>query len=149
MTIQTSIAALQTLHAAVTGVTAAPTAYPSSLDTAGLPCILVLPTEGTVDLESFAAKKRGDDIYRVYVYVAPVSQGAGTNEGVQLAIDLMQRLRDLYVTAANVALTSGTYQATLKVSSGDPVRHSPIGTLDFGGVAYRGFTFDVGVMEKW
>jgi hypothetical protein len=149
MTVLSTIAALQDLHAGVEGVTSAPTEYPSSLQSAMLPCVLVLPGEGTIDLESIAAKKRADTIYRVYVYVAAVAEGTPVNEGVQTAILLMDRLRDLYLTPANIALTTGTYQAVIKTASDTPIRHSGIGVLSFGEKSYRGFTFDVGIREKW
>ncbi len=149
MTIQATIAALQAVHAEVAGVVSAPTVYPSSLDTAMLPCILTIPGEGTIDLETINAKKRADTTYRVFVYVAPVAQGAGVDEGVQDAIDLMQALRDAYLTETAIALIRGVAQSTLKTSRENPIRHTGIGVITFGETAYRGFTYDVGVMEKW
>lgn len=149
MTILTTITAMQTLHATVDGVTTAPTVYPSSLNTPDLPCVLTLPAEGTIDLEAIAARKRHDGIYRVFVYVAPIAQGTPVDEGTQTAILLMQALIDAYVTAANIVLTNTPSQATLKTSKDNPIRHSALGVITFGEIAYRGFTFDVGVMEKW
>lgn len=149
MTVLSTITALQALHADVDGVTSAPTAYPSSLDTSMLPCVLTLPGDGTLDLEAIGARKRSDLVYKVFVYVAPVAQGAGVDEGTQSCILLMQALMDAYVTAANIQLTTTPAQAILKTSRDSPIRHSGIGTISFGGVDFRGFTFDVGVMEKW
>lgn len=149
MSILTTIAALQALHAAVDGVQSAPTAYPAKLNSADMPMVLVLPAEGTADLEAIGARKRHDGIYRVYVYIAPLTEGTPVNEGVQRAILLMQEFLDMYLDSTNVQLTSSPSQAIIRAGRDTPIRHSAIATLQFGGNDYRGFTFDVTVMEKW
>lgn len=149
MSVLTTIAALQALHASVDGVTTAPTEYPSALNTADMPIVLVLPAEGTADLEAIGARKRHDGIYRAFVYIAPIAQGTPVNEGMQTGILLLQALLDLYLDATNVQLTSSPSQAIIRAGAASPIRHSPIATLPFGELAYRGFTVDIGVMEKW
>lgn len=149
MSILTTITALQALHADVDGVQSAPTAYPGKLNSADLPMVLVLPAEGTADLEAIGARKRHDGIYRVYVYIAPLTEGTPVNEGMQTAIILLQALLDMYLDSTNVQLTSSPSQAIIRAGRDNPVRHSAIATLSFGEISYRGFTFDVSVMEKW
>lgn len=149
MTILTTITALQTLHATVAGVTTAPTVYPGKLNSADLPMILVLPADGTADLEAIGARKRHDGIYRAYVYVAPLTEGVPVDEGVQTCILLLQALLDMYLNSTNVQLTTSPSQAIIRASTTTPIRHSPIATLPFGGTDYRGFTVDISVMEKW
>lgn len=146
------ITRLQALHATVAGVRSAPAPaqYPASLNVPDLTTILTLPTEGTWNLESMDGLRRADTPYRVYVYVAPVSQGAGIAEGTVAALELFDALRALYLDPANLSLiNAGGVQATLRTSTSTPIRHSGVGVLTFGELAYRGFTLDIGVMEKW
>jgi hypothetical protein len=81
--------------------------------------------------------------------VAPLTEGTPVNEGMQTAIVLMQSLLEMYLDSTNVQLTSSPSQAIIRAGRDTPVRHSQIATLTFGGTDYRGFTFDVSVMEKW
>lgn len=147
MTMMTTIAALQAVNRTV-GVNA-PDKYPASLNSADLPMALTLPADGTLDLEAIQARKRRDTTYRVFMYVAPVTEGSGVDEGTQRSIELLDALGDAYVTAANIQLTTSPSQAIIQTSRETRIRHSPIGIVTFAGVAYRGFTFDVNVMEKW
>lgn len=152
MTTLAVITRLQELHRTVAGVVSAPAPadYPSALQTAHLPTILTLPAEGTWNLEGIGTLNRADTPYRVYLYVSPVAQGAGVAEGMVAALEIFDALRALYLDPDTLQLiTSGGVQATLKTSTSSPIRHSGLGVLTFGETAYRGFTVDLGVMEKW
>lgn len=150
MSITTTIAALQTLHAAISGITSAPTAYPASLPTASLPLALVWLGEGDWQRNTASAPLAHWQTYRVLVYVDAVGQGQGVDEVRQTLHTLYQRFGEAYMNTNNVILTSGTYSASLLTGAGD-VRSMGDQTLIYppgpGGTQYYGFEFDIRVKE--
>jgi len=99
------ISALQTINAAITGVTTAPTAMPGTLTNADLPCCLVYPGPGEHAPESMAhlATRRQ---WLMRLYIKNIRQGAGVDEGYQAALPFLERFRDEYADQIHTAQAS-------------------------------------------
>lgn len=131
------ISALQTRHAALSGVTSAPTALPASLKSVELPCALVFLGDGT---HSF--KRMGDtNVDRTYIvrcYVSPVAQGQGPDDGYQAVISLIDVFTASYDGDRNVGTTARI---------GVPYRDSGHMIQAFSGVDYHTFEFMLPIRE--
>ena len=145
MTISTTVAAFQTLHATITGVASAPTAMPQSLTTARLPLVFTWP--GPTSLGGWkpsAGWYIHSRIYIVRCYIKPISQGSGFDDGYQTALDLLQRFGEAYV--ANQNLNGAVAHLGPDINDGG-VR----GDLQWvagSDVYYTGFEFRIEVAEK-
>lgn len=143
MSITTMISALQTVHKTITGVTSAPTAMPSNLNTAVQPIVLVWPGEATWAPQALGYDRQ-DRTYEVRCYVQPVGQDkAGPENGYAACITLLQRFGEKYLddlTLGGVAdhIASMTDSGVL---GGGP-------EMTFAGVAYWGFVFRLTIVEK-
>lgn len=134
------ITALQTRHAAITGVTNAPTVMPASLNAADLPLVLVFPAASIVqDLEPHTFIHNRGRSYVVRVYVKPLAQGRGIDEGFQDALTLLPLFDEGY-RASNVL--SGL-TATLSSYSDTGIQPQT-----FGEVSYHGFAFTLQISES-
>ena len=157
MTIATTIAALQTMHASISGVANAPTIYPGSLNTADLPMVIVWPGPAEASLAGLGynvVQRR----YRVACYVDAIEQGLGINESWQAAITLLQRFHDEYLDSTNNPLVTGTYQSWIRNKEGESpvldgglevVAYPPPATGQEGYPHYYGFQIEVMVKEEW
>ena len=96
MTVAATVTAIQTVNAAVTGMTSAPTAMPSQLTTAVLPLAITIPgpAEWQNNSDGWGFQFRS---YYVRVYVKPVSQDIVADGGFQDAMTLIQRFGDAYI----------------------------------------------------
>jgi hypothetical protein len=141
MSIKTQIAALQALHRTVSGIKTASTSYPSQLTSAALPLVLVVPNRGIWQQVTIGDLRRQDRTYRVQVFVAPVA--TANDKAVQDAIDLLQAFGDLYLGA--ITLDSSNEQVTLE----GPITDTGLVELQWGGIAYHGFEFQVSGFAKW
>ena len=126
-------------------------AYPLKADTADLPLILTLPSEGTFHHKGVGgALKRQDRTYRVIVFVEPLGQSVFPTRAIAAAT-LLQSLIDLFLMPSSVALADPpTYQVTIEEGAGNP--HSDTGivpSLEIGGAAHHGFEIRLRVRELW
>jgi len=139
MSVSTVITALQTEWATLSGVTKAPTAMPASLNTADLPMALSFPGPGQWNLHSLTLKRQERN-YVVKVYLAPVAQGQGVDEGFQDTVTLMQ-------TFGAAALDWPTWKSTSfeNITSITDNGHE---ILSFAELNYHGFTLTLTVVEK-
>jgi hypothetical protein len=138
MSISTVIAALQSKHRGITGIASAPTAMPASINTAAMPIVLCWPGPATWDGISFDASQQ-TRTYIVRVYVQPVGQGQGVDEGYQDILPLLQAFGAAYM--ADPYLSNTVFVI-------DSVSDAGLdGTLMFAGVEYRGFEFRINVVE--
>ncbi len=141
MTIATTIAALQTLHAAVAGIESAPTEYPAVIDTAELPLVLVWP--GPAQWAQHTAGlglQRQERTYLVRVFVQPTAQGEGTDEGLQRAIPILQAMGTAYLE--DITLNGAVDQIRNGFADGG------LDNLIYGAQSYRGFEFTLQIVEK-
>jgi hypothetical protein len=141
MTPSQIVAALQTLHAGISGIASAPTDYPGALNAAELPCVLVFPGEAT-HICARIGNARTNREYRVHVFCAPVVQGKDA-AGMQSVLDLLPRFVAAYFGART--LVSGSDQAFLDSS----FRDSGHAVLEYAGVMYHGFTFSLNISEVY
>jgi hypothetical protein len=157
MTITTTQAAMQTLNRSITGVKTAPAEYPSGeLPTAHLPMAITWPSDSATSNAAmgFNVSQR---YYSVNVYVMPVQQGRGTDEGWALAMTLLQRFVDAYLDSDNILLVTGTYQASVRTGTDQPISDNGIEVLAYpppatgieGWPHYFGFQLRVLVKETW
>lgn len=139
MSIASVITALQAKHVGLSGVKTAPTAVPSSLNTAQLPIVIVLPGPAAWSNQAIGLT-RNDRTYNVRVYVAPIAQGQGIDQGYQATIALMQTLGAAYVDWPNWH-GSNFEQMTAIADDGHQV-------LSYAGIDYHGATFRLNITEK-
>lgn len=147
MTVAATIEALQALHADVTGVTSAPTAYPPSLESAALPCVLVYAGPGRTRWDDHGGSmKRRERVYLCRWYVASVALGAGADEGMQAAITMLDRAIALYEDTDD--LSTGA-QIHLSDEDALTIRDSGVvNNLVYGEAGpFRGFEVQISIWE--
>lgn len=137
MSVTTVIAALQTRHAAISGVTSAPTALPGSLNATALPLVLVVPGPGRHDTKRVGDTAHTRD-YEVRVYVAPVAQGRTIDTGFQAACTLLD---------AFVADYGSTFQVGTVGKLAKNYADNGIVTLTWGEATYHGLVFTLPILE--
>jgi hypothetical protein len=141
MSITTTIAALQALHATVAGVQSAPIKKPGSLATAKLPCVLTYASNGRWTHEARDMRQH-TRIYLVRVFVEPIAQS--TQDRIeQQEIALIEAFAALYLD-------------TTELATGAEIVYAPEGITDTGAgltlltylnEQYEGFEFRVQVWE--
>lgn len=146
-----AIDALQALHRTVAGVQTAPAlaTYPTVIDTAMLPCLIVWPTQGQWYVKG-GAERQMLRTFSVIAYVEPLGQNTAPTRAVQ-AIDLLQRLINTYTDVANIPL-AGPPPYQLTIESAPERQHSDGGLqsdLAFGGRAFHGFVVSLNVRAVW
>lgn len=154
--LQSTIDAMQALHAGVTGVVNAPAlaAYPTVIDTAACPYILTWPAAATWQQKGGAGSPRRQDRTILIVgYVQPIAQSDIPSRASE-AVLLVQRIGDLWLDPANVALHNPTpvepWQATIETGGAQPFSDEGIvSNLQFRGVPWVGFQFSVRVRLLW
>lgn len=133
------VTGMQAFHAAITGVTTAPSAMPSQINPASFPLVVTIPGEGVWNEHAVGLQRQERDMV-VRCFVAPIQTGAGVDEGFQECLTLMQAFGTAY-------LTDQTLGGVVEVIS--ELRDNGLdGRLDWGGVLYRGFEFHVRVINK-
>lgn len=142
----TTIAALQTLHAAVSGVTSAPAAYPPSLEASELPCVLVYAGPGLTRWDSHGGDlKRRERTYVCRWYVRHLVSGMGIDEGMQDTLTLLEAAVALYEETDD--LTNGA-QIHLSDADNQAIRDSGVRSdFQYGTETYRGFEVQISVWE--
>ena len=152
MSVSATVAGIQTVNAAITGVTSAPTAMPGSLTTAALPLAITVPGPAEWDNASDGWGHQ----FRTYIvrfFVKPIAQDVTADGGFQESLTLLQAAGDKYMTDT----TFGGVIATLRYDGPQP-------PLTDGGVRadmtwstpgqppfYWGFEFQITVkeLETW
>ena len=148
LSISANIQAFQARHDLISGIATAPTAYPTSLNTADLPCIITDALKGKNEWET-----HGGDLvletraYRVRCYCLPQGLGVGIDQGKQQAITVLDGVLADYRSEPNLTST-----AAIKIELGiddsgpkgmkypnDPETTAP----------YWGFELLVSVEERW
>ena len=146
MTIAATITALQTLHATIAGVNTAPTAFPSNLNTATMPIVLVWPGEAewrpqTAGLGN--SLKRQQREYIVRVYVGPTAQDvAGPKNYYTTCNTMLQLFGQAYLNAQSL---SGAVDSIATITDSGVTNTME---LTVAGVTYWGFVFRLGIVEK-
>ena len=146
MTIAATVAAYQTIHAAITGIKSAPTSMPQSLNSSDLPFAFTWPGP-TIEQGGWNPSAGWYTHRRFYIvrcYVKPIAQGAGFDDGYQAAITLLQRFGDAYM---------GNQNLTGAVAHIGPQIYDTGVRGDFQWVAgsdvfYHGFEFRIETVEK-
>ena len=141
MSIATTIAALQAIHAAISGVVSAPTDRPVDVPGARLPCIIVRPGALTLSQEGrgLAGKTRA---YEGVALVSAPNQGRGVSEGLTKSHALMEAF-----AAAYEARIEGGALSTGGIVVGYRDAGEPQALLGYGAGEFEGFTFSVDVWE--
>lgn len=125
------VTALQTVNAAITGITTAPTVYPPSLNTAQLPAAIVWPAEADDMLEGLGYNVE-QRTYRITVYALPIEQGKGIDQGLQAATTLLERFITAYLSSTNnPVLNENGYQASIRNSRDNPIRDTGLDILAY------------------
>jgi hypothetical protein len=142
VTVANTLAAFKTLHGAISGVSDAPAGVLASLQSAHLPLVQTIPGEAVWNLHA-TALRRQSRVYLVRVYVAPVAQGRGLDEGWSKCVPLLEAFGNAYV--ANPNLSGAVDQIGW---SDTPITDSGITVLEHNGTYYHGFEYRVPVIEK-
>jgi hypothetical protein len=141
LSIATTIAALQTIHAAISGVTSAPITRPEDVKPAALPCVIVRPGPLTVsaDGRGLAGKQRN---YEGVCLVTLPNQGRGISEGLTRS----QGLMEAFAAAYEAQIEDGAL-STGGVVVGYRDGGEPQSLLGYGAADFEGFTFTVEIWE--
>lgn len=143
MTIATTIAALQAIHAAITGIGSAPTDMPSNLEQGQRPMVLVWPDEGNWRLQAIDLRRQ-QRTYIVRCYVQPVAQGqAGIDAGYDACVTLLESFGRAYLadTTLGGAVDHIESITDMGVSGGSY-------ELMWAQVPWWGFEYRIVVVEK-
>ena len=132
---------IQEVNEAIDGVTSAPTTLPASLNSSDLPCALCF-VDSFYGAHQAIGMARRDTVYRVNVFVKPLVQGAGLDEGYQEMLTLAQAFITQYHTEQEAGGFFDDYVEQFNDFDGD------LRPLEYAGVAYHGFTIRLRVVEK-
>jgi len=140
MTVATTLAALNTLHDAIAGVSVA--TAPPSVPSVRLPVAVTIPAEAEWNMHAIGMRRQAR-VYLVRVYVAAVSQGRGNDEGWSKCVPLLEAFGQAY-------LADRTLGGAVDQIGADDTRitDSGIVTLEHQGALYHGFEYRVPVIEK-
>lgn len=146
MTITTTIDALQTIHASISGVKSAPAAaaFPSQVESNHLPVVLTWP--GTYDMASAARDViEATRIYSGAVLVAGEAAGVGVTTSVNAVWTLLEAFRARYLSlvAEDEVLSTGEAVQAYHDDGGG----AESGLITFRGRRWLGFLFRVEVWE--
>jgi hypothetical protein len=133
------VTGMQTFHAAITGVRTAPTAMPSQISAALFPLAVTFPGEATWHEQAIGMERQDREMI-VRCYVAPVSTGAGVDDGFQDCLTLIQAFGTAYLADTTLGGI---------VENISEIRDLGLdGRLEWAGVLYRGFEFRLRVVNK-
>lgn len=143
MSVLTTIAAFQALHADIAGVKTAPTAIKGQIDSVDCPVVYVWPSEtvGRNWQPQASSWRIVDRDYLISVFVQPVAKGRGVDEGYQKAITMLQAFGEMYTTDTALRLDGS-------VAHISNIRDSGVGVVEYAGVKFHGFEFRIAVTEK-
>ena len=145
MTTAATVTAIQTVNAAITGVTSAPTTMPSSLTTAALPLAITIP--GPAEWQNNSAGWGYQfRTYYVRVYVCPIARDIPADGGFQDAMTLIQRFGDAYMEDTTMGGVVNTVR--LDDGYGPPITDGGVrGDMTWGSdpnqTPYWGFEFQI------
>jgi hypothetical protein len=143
MTVAATITALQTKHAAFSGVSTAPTAYPTSLPSSDLPLVLTDFVKGKSKWESYGGDFSCDEQqFLVRCYVLPIMQGQGIDEGKQATIALLDTFLAGYKAAPILSSTT-----SILIERGFEYV-IPRDGIVYADVSYYGFTIVLPIEER-
>ena len=113
MSVSATVTGIQTVNAAITGVTSAPTTMPASLTTASLPLAITIPgpCEWQNESDGWGFQFR---TYMVRFYVCPIAQDITADGGYQDCLTLIQAVGDAYMADT----TFGGVVNTVRLDSG-------------------------------
>lgn len=140
MTVATTKAAFDALHVTITGVRVATS--PASIPSVKLPVAVTIPAEGTWNMHAIGMRRQ-ERVYAVRVYVAPVSQGRGNDEGWTKCVPLLEAFGQAYI--AKPTLSGAVDQIGWDENR---ITDSGITVLEHNGTFYHGFEYRVPVIEK-
>ena len=141
MTIASICSALQTRHAAITGVKVATTVYPPSIEASDCPCVLVDPWRGKTSWETHGGDLAiVERVYRVRVFCQPAV--FNLDQGKQAAITLLEAFMQSYKDSATVTSTAAILIERAVEDAG------VVETLAYGENAYIGFTVLLPIEER-
>ncbi|KKN82079.1 hypothetical protein LCGC14_0313460 [marine sediment metagenome] len=130
---------IQELAAASSGIASAPTVVPASLNSVSLPMAICIPGEADWGPQAVGLK-RHDRTYRILVYVKPLPQGIGIDEGFQEVLPILQAMGDTF--NGNLSLDNTVDHIRDIHDSG--VR----GDMEYAGFTYHGFELSFEVTDK-
>lgn len=143
MSIATTITALQTVHASITGITSTPTVIPDNLAPVTLPCVMVWPGPATWNFAA-AGLKRQEREYTIRVYVQAIGQGfAGPRDGYNASAALIEAFAAAY--QADISLGNKIDTITSMSDSGVLGANSE---LQYNLQDYWGFIYRLMIVEK-
>lgn len=139
--LQDIIAAIQDVNVTIAGVKAAPTVMPAALNTADLPCALVFVGD-FVGTQQAIGMSRCNETFIVRVYVRPIAQGQGVDQGYQEMLELLQAFIDKYHEQQQTGGMFGGLAEQVRDFSGNAA------PLMFAGTLYHGFEIRLEVVQK-
>ncbi len=140
MSIDTVLASIQALALTVTGISTAPTNYPSHIEDTELPMAMTWPDAGQWPQQGAQlwAQVR---TYRVVVYVKPFGKGLGIYEAMQAVTPILEAAGKAF--RADPTLGSTVHKVI-------NIRDEGIeGALEYSEGLYWGFQLSMDVTERW
>lgn len=143
MTVVATISNIQSIVAQSSGIVSAPTTYPTVLPDTQLPCAITVPGKAVWNTHALGLYRQ-ERTYKVMVFVKPVAQGQGIDEGIQKVFPIMQAL-------GYTVMTNSTLNGTVDhVGTADRtwLRDGGLVELKYAGNSYHGFEIEFEVIEK-
>jgi len=139
MSVAATYAKLCSVVAASSGIVTCSTSLPMALNDAGLPWAVILP--GAAEWNEHASGlKRQIRTYTIRVYVKPVAQGLGYDEGFTACLGPLNALGNTIL--GNVSLDNTVDEIR------QPIPDTGIMVLAFNGIDYHGFEYRLQITEK-
>ena len=146
--VQDTITKIQALAATVSGVTSAPSAYPTAIHTSELPMVLTWAGQATTKAITFAgAKRTSERTYELACFIDPYGQDTAGSR-LNSANALLQALLDKFTNAVIAAELRVIDQITdTGIVTGDSGYAGIQSRLIYNGQGYTGFVLALRVLE--
>lgn len=144
-----TINALQTLHQSIPGITRAPQLEDTPASATDIPFVLTWPETIQFNRESIGNLRRADVVYAVQCLIVPVAQDT-MGSGLVSVMGYAQAFLNFYLNPDNLKLIddrSTGCQSYINALQGAST--SDVTPIEYAGIAYRGFTIRLAVVQKW
>ena len=140
MSVATTYSALCSVVAGSSGIRTCRTSLPVNVNTAELPLAIVRPGPAQWNEHALNQLNREERTYTISVYVMPLAQGQGLDEGYQACLAPLNALGQTLID--NPSLDNAVDQIVM------PFEDGGVQALAFGGTDYHGFVMSLNIVEK-
>ena len=142
MSIIDTYSELRAVVALTTSIRSLPTVFPTQLNDVDLPLALIIPGPGQEWNEHSLRLYRSLRTYIVRIYVKPVAQGLGIDEGATMVLPIIDSVGSYLVR--NPTLNNSVDHIGQQGEFSD----GGLAVLMYGDVPYHGVEFQIAITEK-